>query len=241
MQPDRDLDRELRDLGPRVEYPPVPDLARSVRDRLETETGGTGPPPRARPQLWWIAAAALVLLVAVPVVSLAVRGTVGGAFSAGEGAAGGVAESGGRETGGGPNRLTEDAAAGPTHSADDEGALAAGAGQEAEEKGETQESLQIEQGAGETGRPNGPVPDVVGMELTAACEKLSAREYVGYVVRAVDDPNARPGLVVEQRPLPGRKGHVGGPVDLTVSEPYPEDELRRLSGGRNPACLDATG
>ena len=47
--------------------------------------------------------------------------------------------------------------------------------------------------------------------------------------------------MVEQRPLPGRKGYVGGPVDLTISEPYPEDELRRLSGGRNPACLDATG
>ncbi len=224
MQPDRDLDRELRDLGPRVEYPPVPDLARSVRGRLETETGGTGLPPRARPQLWWIAAAALVLLVAVPVVSLAVRGT----------GAGGVAVwSGGQEAG---------EAAGPTRLVEDAGSLAAGAGQEAEEKGDMQESITDGgDAAGQTGRPNGPVPDVVGMELTAACEKLSAREYVGYVIRAVEDPNARPGLVVEQRPLPGRKGHVGGPVDLTVSEPYPEDELRRLSGGRNPACLDATG
>ena len=228
MQPDRDLDRELRDLGPRVEYPPVPDLARSVRDRLETEAGGTGLPPRARSQLWWIAAAALVLLVAVPVVSLAVRGT-----GAGGDAAGGVAVESGRQEAG--------EAAGPTRLVEEDESLAAGAGQEAEQTGEMQESLQIEQGAGETGRPNGPVPDVIGMELTAACEKLSAREYVGYVIRAVEDPNARPGLVVEQRPLPGRKGYVGGPVDLTVSKPYPEDELRRLSGGRNPACLDATG
>ena len=129
MQPDRDLDRELRDLGPRVEYPPVPDLARSVRGRLETEVDSTGSPPRARPQLWWLAAAALVLLVAVPVVSLAIRDTVGGAFSAGGDAAGGVAESGGRETGGGPTRLTEETAAGPTHSAEDDGSgLAAEAG-----------------------------------------------------------------------------------------------------------------
>ncbi len=85
------------------------------------------------------------------------------------------------------------------------------------------------------------MPDVVGLELTAACEKLSAREYVGYVIRAVDDPGAKPGVVVEQRPLAGRKGYVGGPVDLTVSEPYPVDELQRLSRGRVPACLDATG
>jgi hypothetical protein len=228
MQPDRDLDRELRDLGPRVEYPPVPDLARSVRGRLETETSGTGSPPRARPQLWWIAAAALVVLVAVPVVSLAMRGT-----GAGEGAAGGVAvESGGQEA---------KEAAGPTRLVEEDESLAAGADQEAE-GGEMQESITDGgDAAGQTAKPNGPVPDVVGMELTAACEKLSAREYVGYVIRAVEDPNARPGLVVEQRPLPGRKGYVGGPVDLTVSKPYPEDELRRLSGGRNPACLDATG
>ena len=128
MQPDRDLDRELRDLGPRVEYPPVPDLARSVRARLETETGGTGSPPRARPQLWWIAAAALVLLAAVPVFSLALRET-GGAFSAGGGAAGVAPESGGQEArDAGSARLTEEAAAGPTRSAGNDGSLAAGAG-----------------------------------------------------------------------------------------------------------------
>ena len=46
MPPDRDLDRELRDLGPLIEYPPVPDLARSVRDRLEAEADGAGSPAR---------------------------------------------------------------------------------------------------------------------------------------------------------------------------------------------------
>jgi hypothetical protein len=162
-----------------------------------------------------------VLLVAVPVVSLAMRGT-----GAGGGAAGGVAvRSGGQEAG---------VAAGPTRLVEEDESLAAGAGQEAEEMGEMQESITDGgDAAGQTARPNGPVPDVVGMELTAACEELSAREYVGYVIRAVEE--------VGQRPLPGRKGYVGGPVNLTVSEPYPEDELRRLSGGRNPACLDATG
>ena len=236
MPPDRDLDRELRDLGPRVEYPPVPDLTRSVRGRLEAETAGPASPPLARPQLWWIAAAALLLLVAVPVVSVAVRDVGGGASSGAGGAAGGVAmESDKQEEATGLTRLVEE----------DE-PLAAGAGGEAQEDeaqaGGVQESV-IDGGdaAGETGRPNGPVPDVVGMELTAACEKLSARKYVGYVIRAVDTAGARPGLVVEQRPPAGREGYVGGPVDLTVSEPYPEDELRRLSRGRSPACLDATG
>ncbi len=226
MPPDRDLDRELRDLGPHVEYPPVPDLARSVRDRLEAEVGGPASPPRARPQLWWIAAAALVLLVTVPVVSLAVRGTGGGATS---GAGGGVAmRSGGQEAG--------DAAA-PTPLVEEDESLAAGAGEEAQ-AGEMQESIIA---GGETGRPNGRVPDVVGMGLIAACEKLSAKKYVGHVTQALDEPGARPGVVVEQRPLAGRKGYGGGPVHLTVSKPYPEDELQRLSRGRNPACLDSTG
>ncbi len=231
MQPDRerDLDGELRDLGSRVDYPPVPDLARSVRSRLETEAGGPGSPARSRPQLWWIAAAALVLLVAVPVLSLAIRGMGGGASSVGGSAAGGGAvESGGQE-----------AAEAPGSTRSEDGSLAAGAGEDDPEGG-MQESISGEVGAGETGRSNGPVPDVVGLELTAACQKLSSREYVGYVVRAVDDTDVRPGRVVEQKPLAGRKGYVGGPVDLTVSEPYSEEELRRLSRGQNPACLDVT-
>lgn len=232
MPPDRDLDRELRDLGARIEHPPVPDLARSVRGRLEAEAGSPESSARSRPQMWWIAAAALALLVAVPVVSLAVRDTGGGALSGAGGAAGGVAtESGGQEGGD---------AAGPTRLVKEDESLAAGAG-EAQE-GEAQEAIvDLGDAAGETGRPNGAVPDVVGLELAAACEKLFAKEYVGYVIRAVEDTGARPGLVVEQRPLAGRRGSVGEPVDLTVSEPYPEDELRRLSRGRNPACLDAAG
>jgi len=130
MPPDKDLDRELRDLGPRVEYPPTPDIAGSVRGRLEAETNGAGSPPRSRPRLWWIAAAALVLLVSVPVFSLALRDT-GGVFSAGGDAAGGAAEGGGRGSGAEPARPTEDAAAGPTHSAEKKGGLAVGAGSSA--------------------------------------------------------------------------------------------------------------
>ncbi len=228
---DRDLENELRDLGSHTEYPPVPDLVRSVRSRLEAEDGTAGSSARSRPQLWWFVAAALVLLVAVPVFALAVRDTGGGAFSAGGGAARDEAESGGQEAGD---------AAGPTNLVEEDESLAAGEGEKVP-GGETQESI-IDGGdaAGQTGRPNGPVPDVVGMELTAACEKLSSREYVGYVIRAVEDTGTKPRRVIEQKPLAGSKGYVGGPVDLTVSEPYSEDVLQGLPRGPNPACLDAT-
>src|SRR3712207_3623368 len=105
MPPDRDIDRELRDLGPRVEYPNTPDIARLVRDKLEEGDGTSGSPSRTRPQLWWIAAAALVLLVSVPVFSLAVRDSGGG------GAAGGAANveagSGGQAVGERPERVNE--------------------------------------------------------------------------------------------------------------------------------------
>lgn len=93
MRPDREhnLDRELRDLGPRLEYPSVPDLARSVRGRLVAERAeGEGRGRHFPPWTGWAIAAALVLLVAVPVFSLAVRDTGSGAFSASGGAAGGA-------------------------------------------------------------------------------------------------------------------------------------------------------
>lgn len=96
MRPDRDLDRELRDLGPHVEYPPVPDLARSVRDRLDAEERSPASSTRSGPQLWWIAAAAIVLLVALPVFASILSG-MGGAFSGSGGSVGGGAAESGRE------------------------------------------------------------------------------------------------------------------------------------------------
>lgn len=101
MRPDRerDLDTELQDLGPHVEYPPAPDLARSVRSRLEAERSeGNGRGRRFPPWAGWAVAAALVLLVvAVPVFSLAVRDTgsgdaAGGAVEVSREGAGDVAE-----------------------------------------------------------------------------------------------------------------------------------------------------
>jgi hypothetical protein len=88
MSPDRDLERELRELGSHVEYPPTPDLARAVRRRLDGEE--TGRPARSRtiwPSLpssrWAVAAAAIVLLAAAPLLSPAMRDAVNGWFEAG--------------------------------------------------------------------------------------------------------------------------------------------------------------
>ena len=90
MRRDRELERELEELGSRIEYPPTPDLARAARRRLEEEgrtprRGGFWLPPLSA--RW--AAAALLLLLAVPVLSLATRETFSGHFVAGPAADGG--------------------------------------------------------------------------------------------------------------------------------------------------------
>lgn len=94
MPPDREpnLENELRDLGLRIEYPPTPDLARSVKGRLEAEDGV--PASRRGPSLWWLVAAALVVLAALPVLSIAIGGGMGGTGGMAGGAGGGEAGSG---------------------------------------------------------------------------------------------------------------------------------------------------
>ncbi len=94
--PYRELERELRELGSHIEYPPTPDLARAVRSSLDEE--GTVRPTRSRrfwsslPSLRWaVAATAFLLIVAVPTLSPAMRATVGGWFEAGQTAGSGQA------------------------------------------------------------------------------------------------------------------------------------------------------
>ena len=82
--PDRELERELRELGALIDYPPTPDLARSARNVLEEEANDQ---PRgfrvAFPALRWaVVAAAFVLVVAVPTLSPGLRATIGDWFSA---------------------------------------------------------------------------------------------------------------------------------------------------------------
>ncbi len=86
--PDRELERELRELGSHIEYPPTPDLARAVRRSLDREV--TARHARSRrfwsslpSSRWAAAAAAFLLIVAVPALSPAMRATVVGWFEAG--------------------------------------------------------------------------------------------------------------------------------------------------------------
>ena len=82
--PDRELDRELRELGALIDYPPTPDVARTVRNALEE--AASDQPRRLRmafPTMRWAAvAAAFVLLIAVPTLSPGLRATVSDWFVA---------------------------------------------------------------------------------------------------------------------------------------------------------------
>lgn len=123
MQPDRDLERELRELGSHVEYPPTPDLARTVRSRLDE--GEEPAPHRFRlplPALKWAAAAAVVLIAAAPALSPAMRDTVAGWFeggqaSTGDQAAGGAGEALSSGSPGGEVTMMEDGGGSPADAA----------------------------------------------------------------------------------------------------------------------------
>jgi hypothetical protein len=82
--PDRELERELRELGSMIHYPPTPEVARTARSLLDEEQEDR--PRRFRlslPALRWAAvAAAFVLVVAVPALSPTLRATVSDLFVA---------------------------------------------------------------------------------------------------------------------------------------------------------------
>jgi hypothetical protein len=82
--PDRELERELRELGGFIDYPPTPDVAHAARRVLDEEENSR--PQRFRtafPTMRWVAvAAAFVLVVAVPTLSPGLRATIGGWFVA---------------------------------------------------------------------------------------------------------------------------------------------------------------
>lgn len=90
--PEKELERELRELGSRLEYPPTPDLAMAVRRQIDEE--GVQPTRRGWLELpyisprWAAAAAVLLLFLTVPAFSPAVRDTLSGLFTAGQGAGG---------------------------------------------------------------------------------------------------------------------------------------------------------
>ena len=81
---DRELERELRELGSLIDYPPTPDVAHAARNLLDEEEDSR--PQRFRmvfPKMRWAAvAAAFVLVVAVPTLSPSLRATVSDWFVA---------------------------------------------------------------------------------------------------------------------------------------------------------------
>jgi hypothetical protein len=81
---DRELERELRELGSLIDYPPTPNVARAARNVLdEAANEQSRRLRRAFPTLRWAAvAAAFVLVVAVPTLSPGLRATVSDWFVA---------------------------------------------------------------------------------------------------------------------------------------------------------------
>ena len=81
---DRELERELRELGSLIDYPPTPNVARAARNVLdEAANEQSRRLRRAFPTMRWAAvAAAFVLVVAVPTLSPGMRATVSDWFVA---------------------------------------------------------------------------------------------------------------------------------------------------------------
>lgn len=91
------LERELRELAPRVRFPPTPDVSRTVRRRLDAEpTRRRAPGAFAKPA-WIAAAAAAVILLSLAALSPALRSGFSGFASSGAG--GGAGQAGGAGAG----------------------------------------------------------------------------------------------------------------------------------------------
>ena len=98
MPPDREFERELEELGAGIEYPPTPDLSRAVRNRLDEEDGqraSRGFWSRVPDLRWTAAAAAFLLIIAVPALSPGLRDTIDGWLTAEQSASGGDEAAGG--------------------------------------------------------------------------------------------------------------------------------------------------
>lgn len=127
---EEDIKMGLRDLGPRVEYPPTPDVASTVRLRLDEERDQQARrswhwPPFLAPR--WTAVAAALVLVSVIALSPTVRTTLSDFLAPGDQTgpeAGGSAA--GPESGGSEDRYKQEAgvaseAAGASAAGDGEG------------------------------------------------------------------------------------------------------------------------
>lgn len=84
---DEELEQRLRDLGARMEYPPTPDTASTVRRKLDEEARPTRPrrspgwPPFLAPR--WTAAAVVLLVICAFALSPTLRSTLSSPFTTG--------------------------------------------------------------------------------------------------------------------------------------------------------------
>ena len=111
---ERNIERDLTDLGARIEYPPTPDLARAVRLRLDEEEGRRTPGRGFWPSLlsprWAVPVAALVL-ISFALLSPAVRAPLSDILFSGQAASSGGAASEAGDSAARPE--PQQAAAGP--------------------------------------------------------------------------------------------------------------------------------
>jgi hypothetical protein len=84
------LERELRELGARFEYPPTPDLAAAVRRRLD-EDASPASPGYSLP-VWAVAAAVIAVFVVVPALAFVTFAPFGGDDISGGGQVAGSGE-----------------------------------------------------------------------------------------------------------------------------------------------------
>ncbi|CAN5821821.1 hypothetical protein BH18ACT11_BH18ACT11_08690 [soil metagenome] len=112
---EEEIERGLRDLGARVEYPPTPDVARAVRLRLDEERNRQTRrawhwPPFLAPR--WTAVAAALVLISVIALSPTVRTTLSDFLAPGDQTS---SEAGGpvaRPESGGSDRFKQEAGEG---------------------------------------------------------------------------------------------------------------------------------
>jgi hypothetical protein len=84
---DEEVEQSLRDLGARMEYPTTPDVASTVRRKLDEEERSPEPrrilrwPPFLAPR--WTAVAAALVVISVVALSPALRTTLSGLFAPG--------------------------------------------------------------------------------------------------------------------------------------------------------------
>lgn len=146
---DRNLEQELRDLGAHIEHPPTPDIARTVRRRLEEEEASRRRGFWSRmPSARWAVAAAILLILVVPMFSPAFRGAVSSVFvSSGAGGASSQSASPAGEAGSdAPASSSEDS----PDSASSAGSATSGAAGTGSSGGEVAEVITLEEARSRT-------------------------------------------------------------------------------------------